>query len=65
MDQMYYDTLTKLEKDGIDAEYINGWASGYLHNPEREEQRVTDAYKAGYEDGKEKNTDHAADYKAA
>jgi hypothetical protein len=64
MDQMYYDTITKLENDGTDGEYINGWLSGYMHNPEREEQRVTDAYKAGYEDGSEKNTDRAGDFKA-
>jgi len=30
---------------------------GYLVNPEREEQRVTDAYEAGYADGVEHNMD--------
>ena len=64
MDSKYYDTVTKLEKDGTDREYIVGWMSGYLHNPEREEQRVNDAYSAGYEDGKEGSTDSAGNHKA-
>ncbi|NOZ10226.1 MAG: hypothetical protein GXP09_04180 [Gammaproteobacteria bacterium] len=40
-----------MEKAGVNREYINGWACGYLHNPVREEQRLNDAYEAGYEDG--------------
>jgi len=35
MNQEYYDTVVKLEKDGIDPEYIQGWQGGYLMNPER------------------------------
>ncbi|MBD3620128.1 MAG: hypothetical protein HUJ28_11720 [Chromatiales bacterium] len=57
MDQTYYDTTVAMEKAGVDAEYIQGWQGGYLHNPEREEQRVTEAYSAGYEDGKARKTD--------
>lgn len=57
MDQKYYDTVGKLEKNGISREYIDGWVGGYLHNPMREEQRITDAYSAGYEDGKKGATD--------
>ena len=64
MNKTYYETVTKLEKDGIDPEYIQGWAGGFLENPLREEQRVTDAYTAGYEDGKNQSTDNAASYKA-
>lgn len=62
MDQTYYETVDKMEKSGVDPEYINGWASGYLHNPKREEQRLTEAYVAGYEDGWNKNTDHMQDW---
>ena len=64
MDQAYYDTVTKMEKDGIDPEYMDGWMSGYLHNPLREEQRITDPYQAGYDDGLEKKTDNMAAHKA-
>jgi len=47
-----------MEDAGVDPEYIVGWEGGYVLNPPREEQRVTDAYEAGYEDGKEKNADN-------
>ncbi len=62
MNQEYYDAITKMEKMGVDPEYIQGWQGGYLLNPEREEQRVTEAYTAGYEDGKERNTDNFSDW---
>jgi hypothetical protein len=51
----YYDAIDRMEKKKVDPEYINGWASGFLHNPKREEQRVSDAYEAGYAHGLEKN----------
>ncbi|HQU15620.1 MAG: hypothetical protein B7Z66_10820 [Chromatiales bacterium 21-64-14] len=51
MNQAYYEAITKMEKAGVDPEYIHGWEGGYLHNPKREEQRVNAAYDAGYEDG--------------
>lgn len=57
MNKEYYDSVVAMEKAGVDAEYLQGWQGGYLLNPEREEQRVTDAYKAGYADGTEKNLD--------
>lgn len=63
MDDFYYKTVSQLEKEGVDREYIVGWTSGYLHNPEREEQRVTEGYSAGYEDGKNKTTEHKDQYK--
>ena len=56
MNQEYYDATVKMEKMGVDPEYVQGWQGGYLGNPLREEQRVNDAYNAGYEDGKSKNT---------
>lgn len=51
----YYDAITKMEQAGVDPEYISGWASAYYLNPKREEQRVNDAYNAGYEKGMEKD----------
>lgn len=57
MNKTYYETIDKMEKAGVDKEYINGWACGFLHNPKREEQRVTEAYEAGYNDGTESKTD--------
>ena len=58
MDQTYYDAVTKMEQMGVDDEYIQGWHSGFLGNPKREEQRLTEAYEAGYTDGEEKSTDN-------
>lgn len=55
MNKEYYDTVVKMEAAGVDAEYLQGWQGGYLLNPEREEQRVTEAYQAGYADGTEKD----------
>jgi hypothetical protein len=55
MDKIYYETIDRMEKQKVDPEYINGWASGFLHNPKREEQRATEAYEAGYAAGREKN----------
>jgi hypothetical protein len=57
MNQEYYNAVVTMEKAGTDAEYVQGWQGGYLVNPEREEQRVTEAYNAGYEDGVEHNMD--------
>jgi len=57
MNKVYYDTISTMEKKGVDKEYISGWASGFLHNPKREEQRVNDVYEAGYNDGHAGKTD--------
>jgi hypothetical protein len=62
MSNVYYETIDKMEKSGVDAEYINGWACGFLHNPKREEQRVTPMYEAGYKDGASKKTDGFSSY---
>ena len=56
MSSEYYDTIEHLENQSVDADYILGWAGGYLDNPAREEQRVTQAYTAGYADGKAGHT---------
>ncbi len=50
----YYEGVKKMEEMGVDDNYIQGWVSGFLGNPEIEEQRITDAWEAGYEDGKNK-----------
>lgn len=64
MDQKYYDALDNFEKSGISREYIDGWVGGYLHNPKREEQRITDGYSAGFDDGSNGSTDHMSDWKS-
>ena len=57
MDQVYRDTTTQMEQKGVDTEYVIGWQGGYLGHPKREEQRVSDAYEAGFNDGTERKTD--------
>lgn len=57
MDKTYYDAVSKMEQMNVDREYQLGWMGGYLENPMREEQRVTEPYEAGYEDGQNKSTD--------
>lgn len=59
MNTPYYDAIDRMQKSRVNPEYINGWACGFLHNPKREEQRVNEAYEAGYAHGLAKN---AADY---
>ncbi len=52
MDQaFYYNAVDKMQKMQVDSEYVHGWIGGYMGNPKREEQRISDAYEAGYEDG--------------
>lgn len=57
MDQTYRDMTAKMEEADINPDYIIGWQGGYLNHPRREEQRVTEAYSAGYEDGQNKVSD--------
>ena len=47
-----------MESESVNDDYIQGWQSGYVLNPPREEQRINEAYEAGYEDGKARNTDN-------
>lgn len=62
MNETYYKTIDAMEKKGVDKEYINGWACGFLHNPKREEQRLNEAYDAGYNDGTAGKTDGFANW---
>lgn len=55
MNQSYHDATTKMEQANTDPSYVLGWQSGYMGMPQLEEQRINDAYSAGYEDGKAKN----------
>ena len=55
MSNPYYEAIDQMQKKAVDPDYINGWASGYLRNPTREQQRVSPAYEAGYAHGLEKN----------
>ena len=64
MNQTYYDAVTKMEEMGVDEEYIQGWQAGFLQNPMREEQRVTEPYEAGYADGEEKTEDNFGNWVA-
>ena len=56
--EFVYAPLFAARKMGVDDEYIQGWQSGFLGNPKREEQRLTEAYEAGYTDGEEKSLDN-------
>lgn len=58
MNQAYRDATTKMEEMKVNPEYVLGWQGGYLGHPLREEQRLSEAYEAGYEDGSEKSTDN-------
>lgn len=58
MDQAYRDAITEMENKRVQNEYILGWQGGYLGHPQREEQRLTEAYEAGYEDGAAKTTEN-------
>jgi hypothetical protein len=49
-----------MESIGVQRDYRLGWISGYLNNPKIEEQRITGAYEAGYEDGGKTSTDNFA-----
>ncbi len=63
MNQAYYDVIKKMEESNVNPEYIQGFQGGYLHNPEREEQRVTEAYSAGFEDGQNRVMDGYSSWK--
>lgn len=58
----YNDAVTKMEEMGVNDQYIMGWQGGYLEHPEREEQNVSDAYTAGFEDGKAKSLDNLSNW---
>ena len=52
-----YEKSTKMESAGVDTDNVLGCQIGFLQNPKLEEQRVTEAYDAGYNDGLEGKTD--------
>lgn len=56
MDQAYRDAIEAMERLGTDPEYVLGWQGGYLGHPTREEQRLSEAYQAGFEDGQARET---------
>lgn len=62
MNQMYRDAVTLMEKLKVQAEYTLGWQGGYLGHPLREEQRRSEAYEAGYEDGSAKSTENFSNW---
>jgi hypothetical protein len=62
MNQAYRDAITKMEEMNVNPEYVLGWQGGYLGHPKREEQRVNEAYNAGFEDGEAKSTDNFSNW---
>jgi len=58
MNQEYRDAVTRMERANVQEEYILGWQGGYLGHPLREEQRLSEAYEAGYEDGGAKSVEN-------
>ena len=61
-DVTYYEGVKKMEEMGVNDNYIQGWVAGYLQNPEIEEQRITDEWEAGYEDGQNHSEENFANY---
>ena len=56
MNDEYYQAVNKMQALGVRKDYMLGWIGGYMGNPKLEEQRMTDGYEAGYEDGENKET---------
>jgi len=55
--KLYYDTVARMQKANVDPEYVQGWVGGFMGNPRREEQRITEAYEAGFKAGENGDTD--------
>jgi hypothetical protein len=51
-----------MEEMKVQQEYILGWQGGFLGHPLREEQRITEAYQAGHDDGSAKSTENFANW---
>ena len=62
MNQAYRDAISQMEELNVQAEYMLGWQGGFLGHPLREEQRITEAYQAGYDDGQEKSTENFSNW---
>ena len=56
MDKFYYEAIDRMQKMKVDRQYLLGWIGGYMRNPKVEEQRRTESYAAGYDDGANKDT---------
>ena len=56
MNSEYRAATTKMEEMEVNPEYLLGWQGGYLGHPKREEQRLNEAYEAGFDDGEAKST---------
>lgn len=54
--RQYRETIVEMESKNVDRDYVQGWAGGFMGNPKREEQRVSEAYEKGYEDGRNGET---------
>ena len=63
MNDEYFKKVSELEKMGVSDDYIIGWQTGYQNSPKIEEQNLSDAYEAGYEDGEKKTIDNAGKFK--
>ena len=63
MNDEYFKKVSELEEMGVSDDYIIGWQTGYQNSPKVEEQRLSDAYEAGYEDGEKKTIDNAGKFK--
>jgi hypothetical protein len=62
MNQAYRDAITQMEEMHVQEDYILGWQGGFLGHPQREEQRVTEAYEAGYTDGSARSTENISSW---
>ncbi len=58
MNSEYRGATTRMEEMRVNPEYVLGWQGGYLGQPKREEQRLNEAYEAGYEDGEAKSSEN-------
>ncbi len=58
----YYEGVKKMEEMGVNDNYIQGWVAGFLNNPELEEQRITDEWESGFEDGKSHTDENFANF---
>jgi len=62
MNQAYREATAKMEEANVQEEYILGWQGGFLGHPLREEQRLSEAYEAGYEDGGAKSVENISNW---
>ena len=63
MNNDYFKKVTELEEMNVSDDYIIAWQEGYQHAPKIEEQRLNDAYEAGYEDGENQTIEKASNFK--